>query len=252
MAASTFENWAFLVVSVVAAIAIAVGVFHAVRRYAGGGGGDRAAAPGDLSAYDDDAARKIGYGTLRTYSLRVAQPASAALKKAGISPPVFEDSAYVNCATGTTGTTTGTVVPAEHRTATWMPLMPSRDALQLHYDVAGGAVNYVILTGAVLRLWALPPMQETRGAVLFAVSLPDDVSFLDVGSDGNADGRSGTGSDAAAACDRLQLLPVLQPFREWDTAAAMADAVATTASVRANVRSVIAHASAPLLQVWAF
>jgi len=248
MGASAFENWAFLVVSVVAAIAIAVGVFHAVRKYAGGGGGDRAAAPGDLSAYDEDAVRKIGYGTLRTYSLRVAEPASAALKKAGISPPVFEDSAYVNCATGTTGTTSGTVVPAEHRNATWMPLVPSRDALQLHYDVAGGAVNYVIIAGAVLRVWALPPTHETRGAVLFAVSLPEDVSFIDVGSEGNGD--AGTGSDAAAACDRLQLLPVLQPFREWDTA--MADAVATAASVRANVRSVIAHASAPLLQVWAF
>ncbi|KAG1669757.1 hypothetical protein FOA52_001586 [Chlamydomonas sp. UWO 241] len=251
MGASAFENWAFLVVSVVAAIAVAVGVFHAVRKYTGGGGGGGAAAPGDLSAYDEDAARKIGYGTLRTYSLRVAQPAIAALKKAGITPPLFEDSAYVSCATGTSdttpGTTTGTVVPAEHRNATWMPLMPSRDALQLHYDVAGGAVNYVILTGAVLRVWALPPMQETRGAVLFAVSLPEDVSFTDVGIDGNGDAAD---ARAAAACDRLQILPVLQPFREWD--ASLDDAVATAQSVRANVRSVIAHESAPLLQVWAF
>jgi len=242
---SSFENWAFLAVAVIAAVALAFLVFRIVKRYAGAGGSG--SAPGDLKAYDDKEASKVGYGTLRTYSLRVAHTAIESLKRAGVSPPVFQDTAYVSCADAASAdaVSAGAVVQAEHRSATWLPLTPSRDALQLHYDVAGGSVNHVILTGAVLRVWALPPSQEARGAVMFAVSLPEDVSFPDADKD-----DAGAGRGSAASCKRLQLLPVLQPFRAW--AATDAAAASAALSVRANVRNAIAHSSAPLLQVWAF
>jgi hypothetical protein len=229
---SSVKNWAFLAVAVTVTVVCAMWIFRSVKQYAGGESSTLSTrkrhARCESSTLRTRADDRV-HGTLRTYAIRVAHRAVASLKEAGMSPPVFEDTAYVSCSGSADNSK---VVHAEHRNAMWLPLALSSGALELHDDVAGGRVKHIVLTGAVLHVWALPPSHETRGSVLFAVSLPEDVDFPDSGDN--------------SPCERRTLLPVLQPFREWDAVAP------PPKQLRANVRTVIQHTRSPLLQIWAF
>lgn len=234
-----FTFGAFVLLLGVLAMAAAAGylVYWALRRTTAGDDADaaraRATAPpaGAADAGGDDqggaAARP---GAVRTYAIRLDARALRALQLAERRPPLLEAPVYAACAASGTGKPR--IANASYADALWLPLAASGQGLRLHQDVHRGRVTHLLLSGVVVRVWALPPSLETRGAVLLAVAPPDD---------------------AVVAGRDCTLARVLQPFELAADAAADGRAAATRARVQALLETAGARGgTGPLLSAWGF